>query len=319
MATGDWAERQVCLQVGALEERIEIGVLAGGRMARRRGSLEEVLYLVPWLVWRNRQGAHVYVRPLASEGSAGVILVDDLDAAAIREMGADGMGPVAVVETSTGNHQAWVRVAAGPIGVEVATAAARLLARRYGGDMNSAVANHLGRLAGFTNPKEKYKNQEGRYPWVRVRAAGQGVASAAEALLAEAEGEAVALRRGLVRIERLELPQAGEAVSALGVVFRKEVMRLRGRFGAGDMSRLEWTIVLDLARRFPEVSAAELGRALYEAGELTGLAARKCGHMADYIERTVARARARAAGERAAWGGSRTAETTHIDRRGMRE
>ena len=197
VASNGWTEREIRAQVGAMAEQIEIGVLEeNGRMARRRGCLNDVLYMVPWLMSRNRRGAHIYVLRWVAAGSAGVILVMIWTP---RRCG--GCVPIGSyrwrwLRRVRRNHQAWIRVAAGPITTELATAVARVLARRYGGDRNSAVANHLGRLAGFTNRKERYRDAEGRYPWVRVRVVGQRVAAAAEALLEEAVAEAPAAGGG---------------------------------------------------------------------------------------------------------------------------
>ena len=69
-------------------------------------------------------------------------------------------------------------------------------------------------------------------------------------------------------MERFSLPEEGGDVSDLGVRFCREVERLRARDEMGDMSRLEWMVLLDLARRYPEASAEALGRALYEGGQL---------------------------------------------------
>lgn len=48
----------------------------------------------------------------------------------------------------------------------MSTLAARLLARRFLGDPASADWRHYGRLAGFTNRKEKYRKESGLYPFV---------------------------------------------------------------------------------------------------------------------------------------------------------
>jgi RepB DNA-primase from phage plasmid len=52
--------------------------------------------------------------------------------------------------------------------VAVSTLAARSLAERLGGDRGAADWRHFGRLADLTNRKEKYRADEGRYPFVRL-------------------------------------------------------------------------------------------------------------------------------------------------------
>ena len=77
---------------------------------------------------------HIYVRPA---GRHGLSLVDDLKADALARMKAEGFAPAAVVETSPGNLQAWLKH--GETLDEVAsTRAAKLLAERFGGDPGSA-------------------------------------------------------------------------------------------------------------------------------------------------------------------------------------
>jgi hypothetical protein len=100
-----------------------------------------------WLKHKNANGADIYVRP---HGSVGLLLVDDVTPATLQQLYADGLDPAAVVLTSTDNYQAWVRVAASRIAEAPSTAAARELARRYGGDLVAAKWRQYGRLAGFT-------------------------------------------------------------------------------------------------------------------------------------------------------------------------
>ena len=54
----------------------------------------------------NRDGRNIYIRP---KGEHNLSLVDDLTATAIAEMLHVGFTPAAVVETSSGNFQAWLK------------------------------------------------------------------------------------------------------------------------------------------------------------------------------------------------------------------
>jgi hypothetical protein len=71
----------------------------------------------------------------------------------LKHKNTNGLEPAAVVLTSTDNDQAWVRVSASPIAEDLGTAAARELARRYGGDLAAAKWRQYGRLVGCTNRK----------------------------------------------------------------------------------------------------------------------------------------------------------------------
>src|SRR5208282_2148317 len=79
----------------------------------------------------------------------------------------------AVVETSPGNFQAWLKHGE-VLDEATSTRAAKLLAERYGGDLGSADWRHFGRLAGFTNPKPNRCLESGLQPFARLlEASGQ--------------------------------------------------------------------------------------------------------------------------------------------------
>src|ERR1039457_3666856 len=122
-------------------------------MIPRTWDMRAVLKSIPWLRLQNRNGRNIYIRP---RGEHNLSLIDDLTAASIERMKAEGFQPALVVETSPGNFQAWLkhsRILSRGLG----TAAARALAQEYDGDLGAADWRHFGRLAGFTNREEKYK------------------------------------------------------------------------------------------------------------------------------------------------------------------
>ena len=142
-----------------------------GTMILREGwGAKQVLKSLLWLRRENLNRGHIYVRPA---GLHGLSLVDDLKAAAIVRMKAEGFAPAAVVETSPGNFQAWLKH--GQVLDEAfSTRAAKLLAERFGGDLGSADWRHFGRLAGFTNPKPNRRLASGLQPFARLlEASGQ--------------------------------------------------------------------------------------------------------------------------------------------------
>jgi hypothetical protein len=202
-----------------------------------------------------------------------------------------------VTETSPGNYQAWVRVAAGPIREELATAVARELAWQYGGDPASAHWRHLGRLAGFTNNKPSRVLREGPYqglpPFVLLRDASGRVAPAGAALLERAAERLAEPERLTPERSRTWTwaPLAGQMQESeeLGALYRAHAQRLRERVG-GDLSRLDWAVAQDL--RAQGHSAAEVAGAVLAGSPY--LAERKAGHVQDYVERTVAKVFAQA-------------------------
>lgn len=140
---------------------------------------------------RNSEGCDVYIQPYAGSQNAGYILVDldRADPMVVDLMRAHGHDPCVELQTSPGHGtcvphlQAWIRLSTSPLDPAVATAAGRLLAQSYGGDLASTDWRHLGRLAGFTNQKPA-RRIPGRYaPWVKLVHARVGLAPRAEVLL----------------------------------------------------------------------------------------------------------------------------------------
>jgi hypothetical protein len=149
-------------------------------MLPRVWDRDALLRSVPWLRYENRNGRNIYVRP---SGEHNLSLVDDLTRGGIVEMKRSGFSPTLIVETSPGNFQAWVKHPH-KLDSELGTVVARALAERFGGDTGAADWRHYGRLAGFANRKEKYRNPAtGLHPFVKVSEAYGSVYPAAEEFL----------------------------------------------------------------------------------------------------------------------------------------
>jgi len=144
---------------------------------------------------RNREGFDVYFRPWALDQNAGYILVDldDAQPAVLTAMRDNGHQPCAVIETSPGHLQAWIRVSVVPLPPNVATPVSRHLACLYRADRASADWRHVGRLAGFTNQKPQRRLPGGLPPWVKLRHASAALASNGRSLL-ETVGHGLTLR-----------------------------------------------------------------------------------------------------------------------------
>lgn len=115
-------------------------------MLPRVWDADTLLRSVAWLRHQNRDGRNIYIRP---RGEHNLSLVDDLSREAVLAMKRAGFAPAAVIETSPGNFQAWVKHPE-QLNKELGTAAARKLAERFGGDPGAADWRHFGRLGGFT-------------------------------------------------------------------------------------------------------------------------------------------------------------------------
>ncbi len=284
-------------------EQYDVGVYDRANDAMllcREWTPAQVEAAVGWFRGMNAQGRDIYIRP---SGSSGLYIVDDVPAATVARMRAEGYAPAAVVETSPGNHQAWVRVSDAPLSKGEGTAVARALAERYDGDMNSANWRHMGRLAGFTNRKEEHRQPDGRYPYVRLRDAGGKRAAAAPAILDRARDQATQGRHAAVeksggvagespqeragRRVAFSRPPAGP-VSPLGREYAHRVQRLLERYpnaALTDLHRLDWMVTRDLARAHPEACKEDLMCAIGEGSPR--IEERKRGHVYDYAERTT--------------------------------
>jgi len=133
-------------------------------MIPRTWDAATLLRSIPWLRLQNADGRNIYVRP---KGEHDLSLVDDLTADSVKRMTAAGFAPAAIVETSPGNFQAWLKHPH-ELPRELSTLAARKLAEEFGGDRGAADWRHFGRLSGYTNRKPKYMSESGLFPFVRL-------------------------------------------------------------------------------------------------------------------------------------------------------
>ena len=145
----------------------DVGVLSDRGMLPGLDGIpaSSVLEKLSLLKYRNARGSHIYIRP---SGEHRYTALDDLSEISLARLAADGFTPCAVVETSAGNFQAWLKH---PIVLPklLGTFAAQTLAARYDADPSAADWRRFGRLPGFTNCKPKYKRPDGLFPFVRLR------------------------------------------------------------------------------------------------------------------------------------------------------
>ncbi len=155
-------------------------------MVPRSWDAEALLRSIPWLRKQNRDGRNIFCRP---KGEHELSLVDDLKEDAVKAMALGGFRPALVIETSPNNFQAWLnhgRV----LSKALSTAVAKELAAKFGGDGGAADWRHFGRLAGFTNRKEKHRNPDtGLFPFVRLIEAHAGPYDAAAQFVGTVEQE----------------------------------------------------------------------------------------------------------------------------------
>lgn len=247
-------------------------------MLPRVWDTETLLRSVPWLRHQNRDGRNIYIRP---RGEHNLSLVDDLTRDAVVVMKQAGFCPAAIIETSPGNFQAWVKHPE-PLSKELGTAAARKLAERFGGDPGAADWRHFGRLGGFTNRKRKYCDpQTGLHPFVKLVEAGGTVYREAERFLADV--------RSSVEWERQEREHQRRAIQPSQMARATELksidsFRADSRYG-GDGTRIDLAYAIYAASH--GATEAEIGAAIrsrdlsHKGGE---------ARQADYVERTIKKA-----------------------------
>jgi hypothetical protein len=137
----------------------------GPVMMPRIWDADTLLRSIAWLRKENRDGRNIFCRP---KGEHHLSLVDDLSSDAVAEMKRSGFEPALVVETSPNNFQAWLNHGR-TLSAGLSTAVAKALAVQFGGDSGAADWRHFGRLSGFTNRKEKYRDSRtGLYPFVHL-------------------------------------------------------------------------------------------------------------------------------------------------------
>jgi hypothetical protein len=163
----DKTESTVRIMLTAIEAPLyDVGVLSErGMLPGLDGiSAAAVLDRLPLLKYRNAHGSHIYIRP---SGEHRFTTLDDLSENSLARLSADGFNPCAVVETSAGNFQAWLkhsRIFPKLLG----TFTAQTLAERYDADPSAADWRRFGRLPGFANCKPKYRKPDNLVPFVRL-------------------------------------------------------------------------------------------------------------------------------------------------------
>ena len=164
----DKTESTVRNMLTAIEAPLyDIGVLSDRGMLPGLDGIPAaaVLDRLSLLKYRNVRGSHIYIRP---SGEHRFTALDDLNEVSLAKLSADGFNPCAVVETSAGNFQAWLKHSI-VFPKLIGTFVAQTLAGRYDADPSAADWRRFGRLPGFTNCKPKYRKADGLFPFVRLR------------------------------------------------------------------------------------------------------------------------------------------------------
>jgi RepB DNA-primase from phage plasmid len=218
----------------------DVGILSDRGMFPGHASLtkEAVLAKTKFLQSQNAHGAHIYIRPSEQHN---LTVLDDLAQESIDRLSADGFEPCAVVETSPGNFQAWLKHHR-TYENAVSTFVAQELARRYQADPSAADWRRFGRLPGFTNCKPKHRQANGLFPFVLLRSCSGRPFARAEAFGLEMascyqlqqEENKRAIERRVEQQKRFL--HAGARYSNLSVERFRALPRYRNRPAAADMA-----------------------------------------------------------------------------------
>ncbi len=131
---------------------------------------------VGYLKHINANGFNIYFLPdyqILQQYKFIDFLFDDIKQEQIKQLESD-LHILYLLETSKDNYQAVLRfVSEQKIDKELYLKINRYLVNRYQCDKGSIGTAHFFRLAGFTNRKEKYRNEKGLYPYVRIKIVGK--------------------------------------------------------------------------------------------------------------------------------------------------
>jgi hypothetical protein len=258
----------------------DIGVKRiNGTMVLREGwGARQVLKSLLWLRHENLNRGHIYVRPA---GAHGLSLVDDLTADALARMKLEGFEPAAVVETSPGNFQAWLKHGI-TLDETASTRAAKLLAERFGGDLGSADWRHFGRLAGFTNPKPSRQLASGLQPFARLLEASGQVYRQAPVFITEVRASLIGETGTVGGVAE---DRVGEGAPELQPLKPLAEFHDDPRY-AGDLHRADLAWARHAAAM--GLSASEIRAAIMEARDLAKKGSTK--RQREYAERTAGKA-----------------------------
>ena len=264
-------------------------------MMHRLWTPADVVQNVPWLKRMNAKGNDIYVKPA---GEHGLVLVDNLTAEAIARLKGKGFNPAIVTETSPGNLQAWLKLSQDPIEARIRSVLGRGFAHDFGGDPNSADAQHYGRLAGFTNQKPNRLLENGLHPYVLLREWGGHVMTQAHDLLEKVDRfldqqetrREQKRRLTAIHTEGVQEPSPGGRKTALEPVaeYRRQAQVLEKQYGSDpDWSKVDWMIAKSMVAS-GQYDVDDVERAIL--GGSPHIRTRKPGHLEDYAHRTATKA-----------------------------
>lgn len=171
-------ERQIAA-MGSERFDVRIRNVARGTNVTRNWSHQELRRSVPWLKRMNALGHDVGVRP---SGPHGLILIANLDRAALQKIQAMGLSPAVILETSLQEYEAWIKLSEMPAAESTRTAILAGAQRFLKICETDSDINSYGYLAGMTNHTATLRSR-GPSKFVIARTAQGAVAESAKKLI----------------------------------------------------------------------------------------------------------------------------------------
>jgi hypothetical protein len=286
-------EKFVIQQLEAMNcSKFKIGIFDRiNNIMNNRDYLEydNIINMIKYLKFRNLNGCDIYITQATGVNRA-LILIDDLDLFKIDRLIESDLEPACITETSPNNFQVWISLGEDSMPKEQRKIVARVLAKEFGGDPGSTDANHLGRLAGFTNRKPSHNNN-GLYPFVICRSATgrhakKGIELREWSKYIEENEKKLALEKEKLHQEKILKIGASSRQNG-NIFFAKcydQWLQNKIRYNSVvDLSIGDFTVTCKMLLN--GYSEAEIFQAMAENSP--NISERKKNHVNDYINRTI--------------------------------
>lgn len=253
------------------------------KMSRRIWDINQIIKSIAWLKSQNFSDHDIYIRP---NGSLGLVFFDDLNIGDLDRMKQEGIKPCVVLQSSPQNYQGWIRVSKDPIDKTIATKICKLVAKQFGGDINSADWRHYGRLSGFTNRKAAYIDTVGRYPFVLLDETNTHITEGNRALLIAAKTSIEQDKQVISNTLKISSSFTGDA-SSIEQYYLDQIDTLQARFGNEfDCSIADWWLV----KRFVQRGVPKNEARSILSKNSPALKTRKNNHADTYLDVTLDKA-----------------------------
>lgn len=284
----DYTKNAVERQLNAMGcNTYEIGIYHAQKgMINKNYTKDEILNSINYLKFQNLNGNNIYIRPAECDNTP-IILVDDIDEDNIKKLNDIGINVAIIIETSKNNYQVWIKLHES-IAPEIKSQIAKNITKFAHGDPASAEKRHYGRLAGFTNRKEKY-NIAGKFPYVLCRYSGGDIAKKSKELIEKAENYIEQSNKSIEE-NKIEIRRNTANIETTNSLFIKYFEEwTRKQCGEIDASKGDFAAA---ARLLQEGHAPEAVEAAI-SHESPEIETRKGKNVSSYAARTVQAARKR--------------------------